>query len=290
MISRRKETITRIVERTESLNQYWREVRKYKTLSAEEEKNLFAKYKSTTDKVEKEKCKEIIALSNQKIIYSKALCFTRDPELIHDYIREGSIGLLKAIEKFDLSMNCRFMTFAIDYIYREMFDYNLKYGSIVRKSNNRKVDIRLKNIREKFYNENEREATNEEIYQIFEDNYGIEIKDVSDILELNTIFIDHCNDCDSNDDNDSNLSENGEFAIATAEYNDYNDKVDDDYTHYLVSSFLDKLDERDKNIVKMAYGIGYDFPLGVDIIAKRFNITRTRVNQIIASSIKLMRN
>ena len=43
-------------------------------------------------------------------------------------------------------------------------------------------------------------------------------------------------------------------------------------------------------IIKMNYGIGYDYPMDPDDIADHFGLTRTRVNQIIASSIKDMRN
>ena len=140
-VNKRKKTICRIVEQTDSIKRYWKDFRKYKNLTAEQERDLFMRYKSA-DKKDREKIETILVMSNQRLIYSKALDFTKDPDLIQDYIREGSIGLLKAVERFDLSAGVRFMTFAMDYIYREMFEYNSKYGSLVRRSNDKKIGPR----------------------------------------------------------------------------------------------------------------------------------------------------
>ena len=284
-VDKRKKTICRIVEQTDSIKRYWKDFRKYKNLTAEQERDLFMRYKSA-DKKEREKIETILVMSNQRLIYSKALDFTKDPDLIQDYIREGSIGLLKAVERFDIIAGVRFMTFAIDYIYREMFEYNSKYGSLVRRSNDKKIGLRLKAIRDRFYTENEREATNDEIREIFQEKYGIEIKEDVDMLDVNMTSID---DSENADGDSNDLTETGEFAVATASFNNYIVKEEDEHLHRVVNALLAKLDERSRSIIKMAYGIDCDYPVDPDDIAEKFGITRTRVNQILAAALQEMR-
>lgn len=283
-MNKKKTTLSRFVENTNSIRSFLNDIRKYKILSPEEEKNLFFRYKSCDSK-EKKDIEETVLMSNQRIIYSKALCFTQNPDIVLDYVKEGNFGLLRAMSKFDLNMGVRFITFAIDYIYAAMQEYHLQYGNIVRRSNFRKVGLRLKDVCDNFYSEHQREATQEEIKEIFFEKYGVEIKDNSDMFDIVSVPIVNMN----GDEEDEEYTESSEFSKITASYNDYIDTEENEYKKYIVTNLLDKLDERSRNIIKMAYGIDREYPVGLDTIAKKFNITRIRVNQIIADSLKTMR-
>ena len=131
-VNKRKRTTRRIVEQTDSIKSYWKGSRKYKPLEPEEERKLFEKY-PTADKAEKEAIQTRLVMSNQRLIYSMALDFTKDSDLIHDYIREGSIGLLLAIDKFDITQGVKFTTFASDYIYPFCIVNNPVYYMIVKR-------------------------------------------------------------------------------------------------------------------------------------------------------------
>lgn len=286
-VSKRKRTIPRIVEQTDSIKNYWRDSRKYKPLGAEEERDLFIRFK-TASPAEKQKIKTVLLMSNQGLIYSKALDFTKDADLIHDYIREGGIGLLKAVDLFDVNEGVRFMTFAMDYIYREMFEYNSKYGSLVRRSNDKKIGKRLKAIRDRFYTEHEgREATNDELREIFKKKYGIDVKADVDMLDVSVSSID---DTESFDGDSIDQTETGEFAVRTADVNSIIMQEEQEHAQRMVTALLAKLEDREREIVKLAYGIDCDYPMNPDDIAEKFNITRIRVNQILAAAIKKMRN
>jgi RNA polymerase primary sigma factor len=288
-VDKRKRTSARIVEQTDSIKQYWKDSRKYKPLTEEEEQELFCKYSKCTSKIEKERIETILLMSNQRLIYSKALNFTKDPDLIQDYIREGGIGLLTAIKKFDKDKGVRFMTFAVDYIYREMYEYHSRYGELVRRSNDKKIGKRIKSICDAFYTKEERDPTVEELKEIFKSKYGIEIKEDVDLLPVNMSSIDDTGG-QGNVDNEVDQTETGEFAVATASLNGFIEKEEIEHTNRLANALLEKLENpRDREIVKLAYGIGCDYEMDRDDIAKKFNMTRTRVNQIIASSLQKMR-
>lgn len=286
-VNKRKRTTCRIVEQTDSIKSFWKCSRKYKPLTAEEEHALFEKY-PTASAAERKRIQATLVLCNQRIIYSKALDFTKDPDLIQDYIREGSIGLFKAIDKFDISRGVKFITFAIDYIYREMFEYNSKFGNLVRRSNDKKIGVKIKGIRDEFYTREERDPTSEELKDIFEKKYNIEIKEDVDLLDVSVSSIDDTGG-QSGNDNDVDQTESGEFAVSTASLNGFIEQEEMEHTNCLVNALLSKLSERDREIVSMFYGIGYDYAVDPDDIARKFGISRTRVNQIIASSLEQMR-
>lgn len=288
-VNKRKRTSARIVQQTESLKQYWKDSRKYKPLTDQEEQDLFTKYYSASaTKLDKERIETILLMSNQRLIYSKALDFTKDPDLIQDYIREGGIGLLTAIKKFDKDKGVRFMTFAVDYIYREMYEYHSKYGELVRRSNDKKIGKRIKSISDAFYTREERDPTADELKEIFKKKYNIDIKEDVDLLPVSMSSIDDTTG-PGNVDNELDQTEMGEFAVTTASHNGFINKEEEEYTNYLAHAFLSKLeDPRDREIVELAYGFGRDYEMNPDDIAEKFGITRTRVNQILASALKKM--
>ena len=286
-VNKRKRTSARIVQQTESLKQYWKDSRKYKPLTEQEEQDLFTKY-CCASKSDKERIETILLMSNQRLIYSKALDFTKDPDLIQDYIREGGIGLLTAIKKFDKDKGVRFMTFAVDYIYREMYEYHSKNGEIVRRSNDKKIGKRIKRISDAFYTREERDPTADELKEIFKEKYNIDIKEDVDLLPVSMSSIDDTSG-PGNVDNELDQTEMGEFAVTTASHNGFINKEEEEYTNYLAHAFLSKLeDPRDREIVELAYGFGRDYEMNLDDIAEKFGITRTRVNQILASALKKM--
>jgi len=59
-----------------------------------------------------EQCKETMITSNLRLVVSIAKKYTNRGVNIQDLIQEGSMGLIKAVEKFDVKHNCRFSTYA----------------------------------------------------------------------------------------------------------------------------------------------------------------------------------
>lgn len=288
-VKKTKKTNYSIVEQTPEIKAWWTITRKYKVLTQAREKYLFDEIASAEklhDYARKEKAIEEIVMSNRRLIYSVATTFTQDPYKIFDYFSKGEDGVLLAIGKFDPTKNVRFMTFASDYIYREMFEFNSDYGQIVRRSNDKKIGYRIKAIRDEFYTKNQRDPSNDEIKDILQERYNIDVTDDMDLLDVNVSSL----DMPASEEGEDSSSDVGEVAVRTASNNAYIDKEEMEYTEHLVNSLLSTLPKRDREIVEMNYGIGYDYPMDPDDIADHFGLTRTRVNQIIASSIKDMRS
>jgi len=94
----------------ECLEHYYEALAKVKILNSEEEKNLFQKYQSDGCP----RTKERIVKSCLKLVFSLAKGYwrDRDPETLKTLISAGNVGLLEAIDKFDLDKGSRFSSYA----------------------------------------------------------------------------------------------------------------------------------------------------------------------------------
>lgn len=98
-------------------------------LNANEEVRLFNSYHNngsalSRDKIVNAHLKTVIKIADNKYKNYRISA--------NDLIQEGTLGIFEAIEKFDLSMGFRFVTYAYHYINKYMSDYLIKNFKIVR--------------------------------------------------------------------------------------------------------------------------------------------------------------
>ena len=92
---------------------------KLKVLTAKEQLELFNKYKKNNDQEAKQKLIE----GNLKLVLSVLKKFNYQNVNLDDLFQIGVIGLIKAIENFDLSYNLKLSTYAIPLISGEVKRY-----------------------------------------------------------------------------------------------------------------------------------------------------------------------
>ena len=96
---------------TDFVKQYLEEINRYNLLSKEEEQDLFVKYKNGD-----EIARNIITESNLRLVVSVAKRFLNRGLDFLDLIQEGNIGLMKAIDKFEIDKDYKFSTYATYWI------------------------------------------------------------------------------------------------------------------------------------------------------------------------------
>lgn len=96
-----------------------------KVLTREEEKEFLMRINNAVGK-EKEKLKQEFIEHNLRLVISIAASYASksgNNELLPDLIQQGNIGLLRALEKFDISKGCKFSSYAYDWIKKEIINY-----------------------------------------------------------------------------------------------------------------------------------------------------------------------
>ena len=99
----------------DTLNKYLSDIGKYKVLTLEEEVELFERICDGD-----EQAKARIVESNQRFVYSLAKIYSKNEDEVLDYVNEGNIGLITAIDTFDVTKGMKFITYAVWYIRRSM--------------------------------------------------------------------------------------------------------------------------------------------------------------------------
>ena len=112
-----------------------------------------------------EAAREQIILNNVGLIWSVVRRFTNRGYESEDLFQIGSIGLMKAVDKFDLSYDVKFSTYAVPMITGEIRRF-LRDDGMIKVSRLKENVYKIMKAREKFCQQYQREATIEEISEI----------------------------------------------------------------------------------------------------------------------------
>lgn len=268
---------------TPEIDAYLKSIRKYQPLSKEEENLMFDMYHSG-DPAAKEKAIDTIIKSNQKFIFSLAKDYAKgDSEKVLDYVSEGNIGCLNAIEKFDRSRGFKFISFAVWSIRQAMTNYAQTSDQFIKKSNGAKIGNNVIKFKHDFYQKNNREPNLQEIKD-FLAKKGIIIKDDHDLDDVFKHSI------DSVWADETTFESNPHYIQNSAVNNDYEKEIEIENNKSVIERLLDKLDERSALVVKQLYGIGYENAMDIEVVAEHLGLTTTRVGQIKNAAIKKLQD
>jgi RNA polymerase sigma-32 factor len=113
---------------TGSLDSYIQSVNKIPLLSAEEERELALRYHESNDL---EAARRLV-LSHLRFVVRVARGYSGYGLSQADLIQEGSIGLMKAVKRFDPEVGVRLVSFAVHWVRAEMHEFILRNWRIVK--------------------------------------------------------------------------------------------------------------------------------------------------------------
>lgn len=262
----------------DTLNKYLSDIRKYKVLTPEEEVELFERIGDGD-----ESAKARIVESNQRFVYSLAKIYSKNDDEVLDYVNEGNIGLMTAIDTFDVTKGMKFITYSVWYIRRSMNYYLSTMNSLVAKSNNMKYGKKIEYIKQECMCKNGYEPTYDEIVDIMKEKYNLDIKDICDVYDLNISSI------NQQLDDDYTIEDNSEFNEVTSSVNAYETETDKTYNNELVGNILSTLTEKQQDIIRMSFGIGYDRSFTAEEIGDKYEMDEMTVNQLKNNIIKYLK-
>lgn len=269
-------TNVKFIQGTDIINRYLSDVRKYRVLSDEEERELLIKAKKGDRKAQDE-----LLLRNQRFIYSQAKIYALNEDDVMDYVQEGNIGLMEALDLFDVEKDNKFLTYARWYIKQKMNRFMEENHDIVYQSNHQKYGKRIDKIKADFLVKENRYPTIEEIMDKYEELYGETIKEKSDVYELSV------NSIDINIDDDYTVEDAPDFAVRTASYNEYDEECEKNEVdeQSLAQDLLSVLPSKHSDMFQKYFGIGGE-AYTIDELAEEYGMHPNVVKKLIDKSIK----
>ncbi|MBN1760121.1 MAG: RNA polymerase sigma factor RpoD/SigA [Chitinispirillaceae bacterium] len=260
----------------ENLSSYFKEIRDIKPLSREEECLLMGRIrrgeKGARDELIKANLKFVVGVSRNYQHQGLPLC---------DLINEGNLGLIRASMHFDESKNFKFISYAVWWIRQAILTALSERSRIVRMPINRSgIMYQAGQVHRKLEQRFQRTPMLSEIAS----EMGVKEQIVSDTLRIGNKSVSL----------DLPVGENGSSClIEQLQYEHQlqpDSRISEKSVQKVVESALGNLSEREKEIIKLYFGIGHRSPVTLDTIAKKYKLTRERIRQIKEKAINRLKN
>ena len=259
-----------------SLSKYLQEISKYEPLSPDREVELAIRVK----KGERLALKELTE-ANLRFVVSVAKDYQGQGLPLTDLINEGNLGLIKAAERFDESRGFKFISYAVWWIRQSVLQALAEHSRIVRLPLNRVGTIsKINKASAKLEQEFERSPRADELaHQL--DMKITEINDAQRIARRH-----HSLDTPFSDDEKNSLLD----VINDTNIDDPDKELHMSSLEKEVRNSLDSLKDREKDVIKMYFGIDREYALTLNEIGEEFGLTRERVRQIKEKAIRRLRH
>lgn len=261
-----------------SLSQYINELGRYPLFTADEEAILTKKYYYTKD----EETKNNLIIHNLRLVISIAKKYSNRGLELLDLIQEGSIGLIKAIERFNPNKGYRLSTYATWWIRQ----------SITRALADKSRDIRLpvhvvESINKLIWFKKKWLTThdNEPDDDIILENLQWKKEKLSDI---NTIIQSEHTVSLNYKIGEKEESELGDFIVSDEQ--NIEEIVDETITKEQIQKALLTLSDREKKVLELRSGINTDHAMTLEEVGQIFGVTRERIRQIEAKALRKLRH
>lgn len=255
----------------------------YEPFTKQEEVEIFKKYNNSSGK-------KSVALKNTilernirlviKIVRDEFLRITSSTSMAKnsfdesDLISEGCLGLNTSIDKFDPSFGTKFSTYASFWIRQQILRFVANNSRTVRLPVNFSENmIKVKNFINDYKLKHGKVPTQKRILSEFQ---GVSKTALTNILNSNgTVYI---NQAFQNNDSESD----GEIGdtIVDEKCPAPSDIVGDKFEVNDIKFFLNKLTEKEKDIITKRFGFNGNAPMKLEEIGSEYNLTRERIRQI----------
>lgn len=261
---------------SQSIEKYLQEIGKVEMVTPEEEVELARLIRQG-----RQDALERLVSANLRFVVSVAKKYQNLGLPLNDIINEGNLGLVKAAQRFDETRGFKFISYAVWWIRQSIIQAIAENSRLVRLPLNKvgsltKINKAFSALEQEF----EREPTAEELAKsldIGEDEVKTTLSVASRHVSMDAPF----EEGESNSLIDVLVNPHAESADAEMEYR-YSLSVETERS-------LATLTEREREVIKLFYGIGVENPMTLSDIGETLGLTRERVRQIKDKSISKLR-
>lgn len=268
-------SFSNIVLEDDSLQAYLKEIGRIRLLKTDEEKNLGRLVKEQNSDVAKRK----LIQANLRLVVSIAKRYIGQGVNFMDLVQEGSIGLIRAVEKFDYSKNFKFSTYATWWIKQSIIRAIANYSKSIRIPVHMADKIRkYKRVYNELANSLGREPTEFEMLQKLDVSMAKLQKIKQSILvepvSLETTITDDLCLRDYIEDKKLKSPE---------------DEVRQDSIKTDIPKLLNSLPEREKQVLANRFGLNSDKPKTLAQLGEMLGYSKERIRQIEEGAILKLR-
>lgn len=248
------------------LETYLREINETALLTADQEKSL-ARAIGAGDT----EARDQMVRANLRLVVNIARGYTGKGLALQDLIEEGNLGLLRAVEGFDPTMNTRFSTYASYWIKQSIKRALVNTAKTIRiPAYMVELLAKWRRATNKLSDELGRPPTHEEVAKLL----GLPKKKLAIIKKAIRVY----NAAPQSDQTEAGWSIEEMLMDNRAKTPDTEMVETDDLKHVLI--LLEKMDKREATVLRMRFGLNDEEPKTLKEIGECLGLTRERVRQI----------
>lgn len=260
-----------VTARTQTVEDYLRDLGKLEMISPEEETELAGRIKAGDEEAFRR-----LVEANLRFVVSVAKQYQNRGLDLTDLINEGNLGLMKAARKFDPTRGFKFISYAVWWIRQQILQALSDQGRLIRLPLNQVgVLNKIGRARMEFLQENEREPSDEELSELLDitpEKLGESMMSEAKSLSL---------DFPLGEDQSESLIDilpNNDSPSADKELEKESLRND-------ILTVMGVLNERERRVLSLCFGLGCQ-AMTLEEIGENLDLTRERVRQLKMKAIR----
>ena len=223
-----------------------------------------------------------LVTANLRFVVSVAKQYQNQGLSLQDLVNEGNLGLIKAALRFDETRGFKFISYAVWWIRQSILHAIAVQGRLVRLPLNKigmlnKINVQKNQLEQKYH----REPTYEELSR----SLKINVNEVRENFSYNNKLLSMDAPIYNKEEDDFNL-----YDLLGMQDNPSPDKdLIRESLAYEINLTLEILDERQREIVKLFYGLDGNQPMTLEEISQKYNLTKERVRQLKETAIRRLK-
>lgn len=259
-----------------SLDKYLQEIGREELITAEEEVQLAKKIRDGD-----QRALEKLTRANLRFVVSVAKQYQNQGLSLPDLINEGNLGLIKAAKRFDETRGFKFISYAVWWIRQSILQALAEQSRIVRLPLNQVGSLnKINKAYSKLEQEFEREPSAEELATILD----LPEDKIADTMKVSGRHVSM----------DAPFQQGEEGSLVDVLVNHDSPRADGQLMNESLSKEIDRalstLTERERDVIKLFFGIGIPHGLTLEEIGAKFDLTRERVRQIKEKAVRRLRH
>jgi len=260
-----------------SLSVYLKEINKIPLLTRKEEVELARRAKK-----DDQEAKDKLIKANLRFVVNVAKKYQNQGLTLSDLISEGNLGLITAVDKFDVEKGYHFISYAVWWIKQSILKAICEKSRMIRLPLNRANELlQIEKVKREIGSNKDGEADIEEIADFLD----MDKSRINDLINASKEFVSLETPLSSDKDANtiSDLMEDTKGA-------DPEKILIDSTLQESIENVLSTLTEKESNVIKYRFGLNGERPHSLKEIGDKYNLTKERIRQIEKKAISRLRH